>query len=36
VLLDDWKKRFPPPGRARGAGKKLKTAAPPERDEDDE
>lgn len=36
VLLDDWKKRFPPPGRARGGGKKAKPVAPVEPDEDDE
>lgn len=36
VLLDDWKKRFPPPGKARGGGKKAKPVAPAEADEDDE
>jgi hypothetical protein len=36
VLLDDWKNRFPPPGKARGGGKKAKPVASAEPDEDDE
>jgi hypothetical protein len=37
ALLEDWKQRFPPPGKARGKGKKAKAARAARReDEDDE
>lgn len=36
VLLDDWRKRFPPPGKGRGQGKKAKAVKPAEADDEDD
>jgi hypothetical protein len=36
VLLDDWKKRFPPPGRARGRSRRAKAAPSPAGNDDED